>query len=944
MERALKVLRRWVTRLRVDRWMSGLLLVGLFLLSVGIAPVRSQLADKGQLMQGASAAQLNAQAKKAYDEGNYLSAIDSSKQAAESFKAQGDWQNQASSLSNLGISQLAVGQPEEAFKSWNTTEQIYIAHMREQKEIAERGIVQSRIYQAQALKDAGFYDRACNIFLSAIMSKSPECGDLDKSEEAKKDKITAWQRVSEALDLIKNDKNQYIKEEKIKALTWKSFGEILRAIGKLEESESILREGVKITHGKAPEDGIQLGLASTLRARGNLERDRQLPPQYSFIPWHYDARELDPTGKSEEEFEETKLKYEKAFLHYQDAIKEYENLSNSKSTIIQIQSKTNQLELLIEKHEFNEARKITELVSEIKKLLSKTKNFTRLKAYVQIDFAKSLAYLKQAVPQIKISWQEDIIGQLESAHQLAEILDDDRISSYYLGNLGGLYEFCSTQKDQCQLSKLGNLKDEAKKSTEQALLKSQPSEMPDVAYQWQWQLGRLFEAEDTIQSRAQAIENYKSAVNTLKSVRANLLAIDSDTQFSFRDNIEPLYRQLVSLLLENNSPKSVLRNAVELIDELQITELDNFLRCNILQNIGFTQEVEPTVATFYTALLENRLEVIVKFPNGEIQHPQKIIGPLQIKASDGTIRVLTIEQALDELRRELEQDFLPKKEDSLGPVIYKWLISSDIEMALKNQGIKTLVFILDGSLRNIPIAALNNGEHYLVENYAIALTPSLRLPQSQPISKIKLDSLVFGLYQKNENSSVHKDFGALSFVKNEMENIRTQIPNSQLFPNSQFSDESLRENLSGSSAKIVHFATHGEFSSDPKQTFILAWDKKIDSFKLRKLLRRRNSADTAPVDLLVLSACKTADGDRRAVLGLAGIGLQSGVRSTIASLWVADDKSSADFMNLLYQSLGDHNHNNISRAEALRRAQKEFIKNKRFPRYWAPFVLVGNWS
>jgi CHAT domain-containing protein len=939
MEWVLGMLSQWVKRVLGKR-LSALFLVVLFVLAAGIGPVRSQQSDQGQLVR---AEKFDIQAKEAYKKGDYLESIRNSKRAVAIFESQGDWQNQATSLTNLGISQLAVGQPEEAFKSWSITENIYIDHLQTQKNIAEEGIVKNRIYQSQALKDAGLYDRACNTFLSAIMLDPPRCIELDKSEEAGKDKISSWEKVTSALDFIKKNKNQYIKGEKLQALVWRSFGETLYAVGKLEESEFVLEEGVKNNHGQDLEEIMHLSLANTLKARGNLERDRQLPPQYNFIPWRYNMRESRLMGKTDDELEDVKLKYEKAFAYYKSAIDKYSYLNNSKSPIVKVQSKINQLGLLIEKNEPGTAQKMAELTSEIKNLLSTNSNTTRSIAYTRIHFAKNLAYLKQIDPRIDISWEKDIIGQLELAHQLAKTLNDNRLLSYFFGSLGGLYEFCSTELDQCGLSQLGNLTEKAKWNTDQALLKSQPGKMPDLAYQWQWQLGRLFESSSNIQSRTKAIENYKEAINTLRSVRSNLLSIDSDMQFSFRDNVEPLYRQLVGLLLEDDSSKSALRDAVELIDELQITELDNFLRCNILQNIGFTQKVEPTVATFYTASLENRLEVVVKLPNNEILHPKSIVGPIKIKATDGTIRDLTTEQALDELRKELEQDYLPAEGTSLSPLIYKWLISSNVEAALKQQEIKTLVFILDGSLRNIPVSALYNGNHYLIEDYAVALTPSLRLPQSQPISKTNLSSLVFGLYQKNENSSVHKDFGALRFVESEMNNIKMQISDSQLFPNNKFSDTTLRDNLSDSSAKIVHFATHGEFSSDPKQTFILSWDKKVDSFKLRKLLRRRNTAGTSPIDLLVLSACKTADGDRRAVLGLAGIGLQSGVRSTVASLWVANDQSTSDFMNIFYQSLNDKK-SNLSRSEALRRAQINFIRDKKFPRDWAPFVLVGNWN
>jgi CHAT domain-containing protein len=94
--------------------------------------------------------------------------------------------------------------------------------------------------------------------------------------------------------------------------------------------------------------------------------------------------------------------------------------------------------------------------------------------------------------------------------------------------------------------------------------------------------------------------------------------------------------------------------------------------------------------------------------------------------------------------------------------------------------------------------------------------------------------------------------------------------------------------------------------------------------------------------LLVLSACRTAAGDRRAALGLAGVAVRAGARSTIASLWSLDDDSGAAMMQAFYQELQQPQ---MSKAEALRRAQRSLLADPRYaaPRFWAPYVLLGNW-
>jgi tetratricopeptide (TPR) repeat protein len=117
-------------------------------------------------------------------------------------------------------------------------------------------------------------------------------------------------------------------------------------------------------------------------------------------------------------------------------------------------------------------------------------------------------------------------------------LGDLRGTAYALGNLGEVYE-----QNQQWL--------EAQQCTEQALLLSQDIKLnsPDLAYQWQWQLGRIRRdgEEKDIES---AIAAYTAAFNTLQSVRNDLVPISRDGQFDFRDRVEPVYRELADLLLQ----------------------------------------------------------------------------------------------------------------------------------------------------------------------------------------------------------------------------------------------------------------------------------------------------------------------------------------------------------------------------------------------------------
>ncbi len=139
---------------------------------------------------------------------------------------------------------------------------------------------------------------------------------------------------------------------------------------------------------------------------------------------------------------------------------------------------------------------------------------------------------------------------------------------------------------------------------------------------------------------------------------------------------------------------------------------------------------------------------------------------------------------------------------------------------------------------------------------------------------------------------------------------------------------------------IVHVATHGQFSSQANKTFILAWDKPIVVSELDTLLRSTSTGDRT-IELFVLSACETASGDNRAALGLAGIAIRAGARSTVASLWSSDDESNALLIGDFYQNLIQ----GMNKAQALRTAQLALLENPRYQhsKYWSAFVFVGNW-
>ncbi|MBE9014374.1 CHAT domain-containing protein, partial [Pseudanabaenaceae cyanobacterium LEGE 13415] len=97
-----------------------------------------------------------------------------------------------------------------------------------------------------------------------------------------------------------------------------------------------------------------------------------------------------------------------------------------------------------------------------------------------------------------------------------------------------------------------------------------------------------------------------------------------------------------------------------------------------------------------------------------------------------------------------------------------------------------------------------------------------------------------------------------------------------------------------------------------------------------------------PLELIVLSACETARGDNRAVLGLAGLAARTGTRSVLSTLWTAQGAPNTEFMVQFYRSLSQPQ---STKAEAVRQAQLHLIQEAGYTtsHIWSNYVLIGNW-
>ena len=156
-----------------------------------------------------------------------------------------------------------------------------------------------------------------------------------------------------------------------------------------------------------------------------------------------------------------------------------------------------------------------------------------------------------------------------------------------------------------------------------------------------------------------------------------------------------------------------------------------------------------------------------------------------------------------------------------------------------------------------------------------------------------------------------------------------------------FALDRFRNEVTEGSNQVVHIASHGYFGGTAEDSWLMAHDELLDMNELSQLLKPKEFANQ-PIELLILSACQTAEGNDRAPLGLSGVALTSGARSVLGTLWVVADEATSELMKTFYAQLGSANN---SKAQALRQAQLETLSVDKFshPFYWAPFVLIGSW-
>ncbi|WP_445300729.1 MULTISPECIES: CHAT domain-containing protein [unclassified Microcoleus] len=430
----------------------------------------------------------------------------------------------------------------------------------------------------------------------------------------------------------------------------------------------------------------------------------------------------------------------------------------------------------------------------------------------------------------------------------------------------------------------------------------------------------------------------------------------------------PISRLLVEQTLEQGNAN----DAVALIDQLFEQDYENYYGENFTDkkiNVQYLRETLKTIkeetgkqaVIVYVVAGIRDLWLILVVPDGP---------PIIKKVALATIielkkNVKYLQEYLGNPWGSQDTRYLPSAQE-----LYKWLVAP-ISQNLESLNIDTLIFAFDAGLRQLPIAALHDGNQFLIEKYSLGSIPSISLTNTNYQSLLNAEVLAMGASEfphtkKERLPAVPIELSAIAGRRTETQNpAGFPLWQGRSFLNQEFTLQNLRKQREQQEFGIVHLATHASFpqgENGKKEAEIDLWDSSLalDEFRLAKWYDRRQ------VELLVLSACETAIGDNTAEMGFAGLAVRSGVKSALASLWKVNDIGTLALMTEFYGNLRSEN----IKAEALRKAQlamihkQILIKNGQLrgtegaidltqsaqvpnadfshPTFWAGFTIIGS--
>lgn len=415
---------------------------------------------------------------------------------------------------------------------------------------------------------------------------------------------------------------------------------------------------------------------------------------------------------------------------------------------------------------------------------------------------------------------------------------------------------------------------------------------------------------------------------------------------------------------DSNFEAAGINEAMALFEEAQAVEFGQHLGINFFGEVTTAQEISQTLdglyrergkksAVIYVVSLKKELQLILIFANNP---------PIRKVIPEANSELL--QKTAQQFRSEVTNRSNVNGYKSSAQQLYQWIIAP-LEPVLQANQIDALVLSMDSGLRSIPIAALYDGKQFLVEKYSVSIIPSFSLTDTRyfPISNQSM--LAIGISKSTQGKA------PLPAVAIEVSLLANSLWSGQKLLNEQSTIDNFQALSSQDRFGIIHIATHAEFNPGAiHNSYIQFWNAQLRFDELRKLSQKLKWQQDPKVELMVLSACRTALGDKEAELGFAGLTIQTGVKTALGSLWYVSDEGSLALMTKFYEYLKTA----PIKSEALQQAQLAMIQgqvlledqqlqlndekllplspsvevrqniNLSHPYYWSAFTMIGNWN
>jgi CHAT domain-containing protein len=877
-----------------------------------------QTADMSQQVQ---------QGVKSYEAGNFQDAITIWQQALDTYKKANNVKNAAVVSENLARAYRQLGDNKNAIASFDAAINYYGAA----KDMRQVGKMLTEL--AQTYNSQGQIGKAISLL----------CGDKSNSnQDSNKKQICA---ANSALEIARANKDSSTEASALGIL-----GEALRSQGNYDRAIQYLEAAKKVPNS-GYENLINNSLGNTHANRGQL--------------WYLRAKSAQENESPKAgEFKQSAIAdFNKSVEYFQNSL---ELARKQNNPLGQLQALLNTIQVSYRSHELNliPQAKSDRVIQEAVTLIDKVPD-SQAKVYAAIDLALLSRDYTVTSPIIQCSKtgepgrlsNTESIEIFNKAISTSKKIQNLRVESYVYGALGHFWE-CRGDDTQ------------ALKYTNQALLAAdQKLAAKDGLYLWEWQAGRILKKQNR---ENESLAAYQRAFNTLEAIRSDIITGSRDVQFDFRDVIQPLYRDLAKSQIQQtlqvlvksdksqNNPESGVSSALTTIDSLKLAELQNYFGGDCIVNALNANKVnvdevinaknQKNTAVLSSIIFDEGTAMILSLP-GNSEQPTTATQIKWVKSGDKILKSEELQKKIKTFQDSLidGQSKPDNFDNTLGSELYDLMVRP-FEDKLNSNKIKTLIFVHDGFLRSIPMSALYDAtkREYLIEKYAIGTTPSIKLTASpSERDRIPDKALILGLTKEAEVSTVGtrgtQKFEALKYANREIQAVKKVFPNHKDSIDEKFNPETFGKELGNEIYPVVHIVTHAQFGTIPDDTFIVTGNN--DKLTIDKLESNLNSVRERAnaIELLALTACETALGDDRATLGLAGVALQVGVKSAIASLWSVQDKSTATLVEDFYRNLQKPG---ITKSEALQKAQIKMIKERSqftSPSFWSPFILIGNW-